>query len=141
MAGLEAALASTLAGRIAEEIELGAGSAGAGLGPASDLAIATHIARNIELSYGFGHLGNIHLEAASGEMIMIAGLLPAVAERLRRAGERARAILTERRPALQAIAHLLERKGYLSRVEIERVLATNAEQNPCGSVSDVEEVQ
>ncbi|MFJ7439654.1 AAA family ATPase [Methylorubrum thiocyanatum] len=141
LADLEAALASILAGKVAEEIELGAGSAGAGLGPASDLARATHIARNIELAYGFGHLGNIHLEPASGEIVMIAGLLPAIAERLRRAGERARAILSERRPALQTIARLLERKGYLSRLEIDRALVTNAERKPYGAVSDVEEVQ
>jgi cell division protease FtsH len=59
---------------------------------------------------------------------MIAGLLPAIAERLRRAGERARAILTEHRSALQAIAHLLERKGYLPRDEISRALASNEDE-------------
>ncbi len=141
LVGLEAALASILAGKIAEEIELGAGSAGAGLGPESDLAMATHIARNIELAYGFGHLGNVHLEPASGEMVMIAGLLPAVAERLRHAGERARAILMERRLGLQAIANLLETKGYLSRAEINHTLTTNAERDPCGRISDLEEVR
>ncbi len=141
LAGLEAALASILGGKVAEEIELGAGSAGAGLGPESDLAMATRIARNIELAYGFGHLGNIHLEPASGEMVMIAGLLPAVSERLRRAGERARATLSERRPALQAIARLLEREGYLSRAEIDCALAANDEGNSCEIVSKVEEVQ
>lgn len=141
LAELETSLASILAGRIAEEIELGAGSTGAGLGAASDLAMATQIARNIELSYGFGHLGNIHLEPASGEMVMISGLLPAVSERLRRAGERARATLSERRPALQAIARLLERKGYLSRAEIDFALAANDERKPCEIVSEFEEVQ
>ncbi len=103
--------------------------------------MATQIARNIELSYGFGNLGNIHLEPASGEMVMIAGLLPAVAERLRRAGERARAILSGRRPALQAIARLLERNGYLSRAEIDCALFADDERKPCEVISDFVEVQ
>jgi cell division protease FtsH len=125
LAGLEAALASLLAGRVAEEIEVGTGSTGAGLGSGSDLAMATKIARDIELSYGLGHLGNIHLEPAAGEMVMIATLLPAISERLRRAGERARLLLMERRSSLQAISRLLEANGYLSRSEIERVMESN----------------
>lgn len=141
LADLEAALASLLAGRVAEEIELGAGSTGAGLGSGSDLAMATQVARNIELRYGFGRFGNIHLEATSGEMVLIADLLPAVAGRLRGASERAWAVLTERRSALQAIAGLLEKKGYLSRAEIDSALAANDERKPYGAVSDVEEVQ
>ena len=54
---------------------------------------------------------------------MIAGLLPAVMERLRRAGERARAILVAHRAALQAIAHQLDENSYLSRGEIEVTLS------------------
>lgn len=139
---LEAALASLLAGRIAEEIELGSGSIGAGIGLGSDLAMATRIARDIELSYGLGHLGNVHVEAVATDMIPIAGLLPAVAERLRRASDRARSILMEHRPALQAIAHRLEETGYLAREGLEHVLASAGMQmsrEAIGPVGRVEE--
>ncbi|GJD98713.1 AAA family ATPase [Methylobacterium isbiliense] len=120
---LEATIASLLAGRIAEEIELGAGSIGASFGPGSDLARATTIARDIELTYGLGHLGNVHLEPAVTDMVLIGGLLPAVAERLRSASDRARTILTEHRQSLQAIACELEASGYLSREDIGCMLA------------------
>lgn len=125
LADLEAALASLLAGRIAEEIELGAGSTGAGLGTGSDLAMATQVARDIELRYGFGHLGHLHLDASASELVMIAGLLPAVMERLQHASERARKLLTEHRLVLQTMARLLEENGYLSLEEINRVWVPN----------------
>ncbi|GJE52682.1 ATP-dependent zinc metalloprotease FtsH [Methylobacterium tardum] len=124
---LEAALASLLAGRIAEEIELGAGSIGASFGANSDLALATGIARDIELTYGLGFLGNIYLEHAATDMILIKGLMPAVAERLKRASDRARNILMEHRTALQAVARELEETGYLSGREIDRILASVGE--------------
>ncbi|MDH6664417.1 UNVERIFIED_ORG: ATP-dependent Zn protease [Methylorubrum zatmanii] len=118
---LEAAMASLLAGRIAEEIELGAGSIGASLGANSDLAMATAIARDIELTFGLGRLGNVHVEAPA-DTILLAGALPAVVERLGHASERARRILTERRSALQALTRMLEESGYLSRDEIDLAL-------------------
>ncbi|KZB97413.1 MULTISPECIES: AAA family ATPase [unclassified Methylobacterium] len=119
---LEAGLAALVAGRIAEEIELGDSSIGAGSGPSSDLAMATGIARDIELRFGFGIFGNIYLEAVGTETVMIAGLLPAIVERLRRASERARGILMEHRSALQTVGRLLEEAGYLTRGEIDQVL-------------------
>ncbi len=127
LAELEAALALLLAGRIAEEIELGSGSIGASIGANSDLALATGIARNIELTYGLGFLGNIYLEPAATDMILIKGLLPAVTERLKSASDRARNILMERRTALQAVARELEGAGYLSGREIDRILASAGE--------------
>ncbi|GJE02337.1 AAA family ATPase [Methylobacterium isbiliense] len=122
LADLEMAMTSLVAGRIAEEIELGAGSIGAGFGPDSDLAMATRIARDIELSYGLGQFGNVCLDSAATDMFLISGLLPSVAERLRIASDRARSILMEYRTALQAVAHLLEESGYLSRDELDRAL-------------------
>ncbi|SFD82474.1 AAA family ATPase [Methylobacterium sp. 13MFTsu3.1M2] len=120
---VEAALSCILAGRIAEEIEFGAGSIGSGNGPTSDLAKATQLARDIELRFGLGHLGNIHLEPTAGELITIPGLLPAMRDRLYRAGELARRIITDHRLALQAIARELDENGYLSRQEIEAALS------------------
>lgn len=120
---LEAALSSILAGRIAEEIEFGTGSIGAGNGPTSDLAMATQLARDIELRFGLGHLGNIYLEATAGELIAIPGLLPAIKERLHQAGERARRLIVKYRPPLQAIARQLDENGYLSREEVEKNLS------------------
>ena len=108
---LEAALSSMLAGSI-----------GSGNGPASDLALATQLARDIELRFGLGHLGNIHLEPTAGELITFPGLLPAMRDRLHRAGERARRIITDHRLVLQAIARQLDKNGYLSREEVETTL-------------------
>jgi cell division protease FtsH len=141
---LEAALSFLLAGRVAEEIEFDSGSIGSGIGSGSDLASATRLARDIELRYGLGHLGNIHLEHVSGEMVMIAGLLPAVTERLNRAGRRARTILTAHRPTLGTIARLLEESGYLSREDLEPALASvgpDPDPKADGSLAYAEEVR
>ncbi len=138
---LEAAIASLLAGRIAEEVELGAGSIGAGFGAGSDLALATAIARDIELTYGLGHLGNVVVEAASTDMVLIGGLLPAIAERLRRASDRARNILTEQRASMQAIARALEETGYLSHEDIDRMLSSTVTQVSAKAVASAEEVR
>ncbi|WP_407525755.1 AAA family ATPase [Methylobacterium oryzisoli] len=138
---LEAAMASLLAGRIAEEIEFGTGSIGAGFGPASDLAMATEIARDIELTYGLGRLGNVYVEAAATDMHLISGLLPAVAERLRHASDRARDILMNRRLSLQAIACELEETGYVSHEGIDRVLTSNGMLIARKAATSIEEVR
>ncbi|UIY43423.1 AAA family ATPase [Methylobacterium radiotolerans] len=141
LAELESALASILAGRIAEEIELGAGSIGASLGGKSDLALATAIARDIELTYGFGYLGNIYLEPAAADLILIRGLLPAVAKRLKRASDRARDLLMGRRTALRAIAHQLEETGYLSRRDIDRILTSARQRTGTEAHTKLDEVR
>ena len=144
LADLETAMTSLLAGRIAEEIELGAGSIGAGIGPGSDLAMATRIARDIESTYGLGHLGNVHVESPPTGMVLIESWLPAVAEHLRHASDRARSILMERRSALRTIACLLEKSGSLSREDIDRTLTSHGMQmgrGAVGSLTDVEEMR
>jgi DNA polymerase III delta prime subunit len=138
---LEGAIASLLAGRIAEEIELGAGSIGAGFGANSDLASATAIARDIELTYGLGYLGNVYLEPAATDMVRIGGLLAAVTERLRRASDRARNILMERRTALQAVARELNKTAYLSRKDIDRILSSAGTRLSSEATENVEEVR
>ncbi len=85
--------------------------------------MATQLARDIELRFGLGHLGNIYLEATAGELIAIPGLLPAIKERLHQAGERARRLIVKYRPPLQAIARQLDENGYLSREEVEKNLS------------------
>lgn len=119
---LEAVLTVVLAGRVAEEITFETGSIGAGFGLGSDLALATGIARDIEVRFGLGALGPIHVEVSAGDLFLVNGLLAPVAARLRAASERARKILTERWSEVQAIADALERAGHLAGSEIDNLL-------------------
>jgi hypothetical protein len=122
---LEAAIAVLLAGRIAEELELGAGSIGAAIGPDSDLAQATEIARNIEFRFGLGLLGNICLEPPPHDMCLTLSHLTAISDRLRLGSERARTILIEHVQTLRAVARALEESGYLSGLELGQLLGAD----------------
>lgn len=125
LARLEAALATLLAGRVAEEIELGEASIGAGLGWQSDLARATDIALDIELRFGLGGFGILHMERTESELVRIEGLMQVVSERLRVAAERSKTLLQERRPTLRIIANALAEAGYLPRSRINELLGGN----------------
>ena len=123
---LEAVLAMLLAGGVAEEIELGAACIGGGSGPASDLAQATTIARDIELRFGLGKLGPIYVEPSDSHLLLVNGLLEAVTDRLRRARDRSRAVLEARATELRTIASELAEAGYLSVVDIDRIMPIHA---------------
>ncbi len=119
---LDAILEVALAGRVAEEIAFDAGSIGVGLGSGSDLALATRIARDIELRFGLGGFGPIHVEASTSDLFLVNGLLGPVAARLRAASERARKILSERWKQVETIAAALDGAGYLAGAEINALL-------------------
>ncbi|MGU3404921.1 AAA family ATPase [Methylobacterium brachiatum] len=122
---LEAVLAMLLAGGVAEEIELGAACIGSGSGPGSDLAQATTIALDIELRFGLGKLGPIYVEPLDNHLVLVNGLLEAVTDRLRRARDRSRAVLEARLTELRAIASELAEAGYLSVVDIARIMPSH----------------
>jgi cell division protease FtsH len=119
---LEAVLAMLLAGGVAEEIELGAACIGSGSGPGSDLAQATTIALDIELRFGLGKLGPFYVEPSDSHLFLVNGLLEAVADRLRSARNRSHAVLEARSTELHAIASELAEAGYLSIVDIDRIM-------------------
>jgi ATP-dependent Zn protease len=123
---LEAVLAMLLAGGVAEEIELGAACIGSGSGPGSDLAQATTIARDIELRFGLGRLGPFYVEPSDSHLFLVNGLLEAVTDRLRRARDRSRAVLEARAIELRAIASELAEAGYLSVVDVDRIMPIHA---------------
>ncbi|TXN81491.1 AAA family ATPase [Methylobacterium sp. WL8] len=119
---LEAVLAMLLAGGVAEEIELGAACIGSGSGPGSDLAQATTIAGDIELRFGLGKLGPFYVAPSDSHLFLVNGLLEAVTDRLRRARDRSRTVLEARSTELHAIASELAEAGYLSVVDIDRLM-------------------
>ncbi|WP_342111339.1 AAA family ATPase [Methylobacterium sp. SI9] len=119
---MEACLAALMAGRVAEEIVLGDVSIGVGLGSTSDLAKATRIAGDIELKFGLGVLGPIHVEMSSKDVLFLPGILEAVSARLGEAEKTARSTIEMYRRDLTLIADALQESGYLSGSEIEELL-------------------
>jgi cell division protease FtsH len=115
-----------LAGRAAEEIEFGGASIGSGLGPGSDLAQATAIARKIDLQFGWGKLGPFYVEPTEYSPYLVGGVVEAIVARLRGAHERARTILEAQAPTLRAIASELAEAGYLSGEDIDRIILAQA---------------
>ena len=126
---LERQIAVALAGRAAEEVLLGSASIGAGNGPNSDLARATHFARALETQYGFGVLGNLHLtEGMLDSLPRYPGLLEATKARLETAYNAAASILISRREELESLAKELEARGYLSKADVDATLKTRADE-------------
>jgi len=119
---LEATLATMLAGRVAEEIELGGVSIGSGFGPGSDLAQSTALAHGIDLQFGLGKLGPYYVDPAERHIFLVGGLVETASDRLRRAYARARAVLETQTTALRAIASELAEVGYLSAQDIDRIM-------------------
>lgn len=124
-AEIEAALAILIAGRAAERLLLGDVSAGAG-GPAqSDLARATAIAAALEVSLGLGDRA-IWLAAPEEVLPLLrndCGLRIRVERHLRRAEERATAILGANRIVLERLAGKLQAQRIVARAELDALLA------------------
>lgn len=108
---LERALATTLAGRAAEEVLLGDVSAGS----VTDLAEATRCALAMEASFGFSADYPLLCSAQGREpdLTRMPWLLRPVLERLRLAYERACDLMRTERAALERIAEALFGAGYL----------------------------
>jgi hypothetical protein len=122
LARLKDEMAVLLGGRAAERLVLGEPSIGSGMLATSDLARATGLACAIEARCGLGQLGRVYIETAN-DFASIPELLPAVRKQLDEAEERAANILIDRMATLRSVAKELERRGYLSGDEIERVIA------------------
>jgi cell division protease FtsH len=122
-AHIENHLVVLLAGRASEELVFGEGSAGAGGSEGSDLARATKLATELEVSFGLGSFG---LLCPGGErandLMLFEHLATAVRQSLDRAYAVALAVLAENRRTLDALADALFIGGYLERSEIEAVL-------------------
>ena len=116
---LEDAILVALAGRAAEELLLGAPSAGAGGGPGSDLETATGLAAAIRASYGLA--GDLCYRAAPREartlMDRDAAFRRAVARDLARHYARALDLLHRHRAAIEALARAVLDRRHLAGAE------------------------
>ena len=119
-------LQGLLAGRAAEELELGAAGSGAGGSEDSDLAQATRIAAALVGS--FGHTGPHPLiflaERHRTDLIMNHAYLRSAAhQELAAALKEAKRILTAHRGVLKEVAARLRTRGRIDGHEVEAVLA------------------
>lgn len=124
-AGLEARITCRLAGRAAEALVLGAPGTGAGGDAGSDLALATGLALQLELSWGLG--GGLTWHA--NPMARLAAdphLRDRVEAHLQRGHGRATVLLKESRPRLDALA---------ARLEAERVIEGDPFEDPVTAVA------
>lgn len=124
-AGLEARITCRLAGRAAEALVLSAPGTGAGGDAGSDLALATGLALQLELSWGLG--GGLTWHA--NPMARLAAdphLRDRVEAHLQRGHGRATVLLKESRPLLDALA---------ARLEAERVIEGDPFEDPTTAVA------
>ncbi|MCZ0962463.1 AAA family ATPase [Paracoccus benzoatiresistens] len=129
---LEAQIAYSLAGRVAEGLVLGRLSAGAGGSSDSDLALATRLALHIEMRLGLGEDGPIWINAPEHELLRDPRVRARVRQRLEAAEGRAARLLTAHEPLLRAMATALQQQRELSGSELDswlhRIAATEASQ-------------
>jgi Cdc6-like AAA superfamily ATPase len=115
---MERFLVGTLAGRAAEGIVLGGGTAGCGGDPGSDLGVATTLLVRARLSTGlYDRLawhGDVRSREAAEMMRENSDLARWVEERLLKLSARAEEILEERRPQLMALAGALVERMVLT---------------------------
>ncbi|MBU1293092.1 ATP-dependent zinc metalloprotease FtsH [Patescibacteria group bacterium] len=121
-------IAGTLGGYVAEEMVYGDITTG----PSNDLSVIANLARNMVSRYGMSDvLGPVAYDAdrANGEggysQDIAAKIDAEVARIIDEAKERARAVLTEHRKALDAIALRLVEVETLEREEFEKILIAN----------------
>ncbi len=81
----------------------------------------------LETHYGFGGFGSVFIgDGYIDNIPRYPGLLEAIKARLDAAEECARSILSVRYEELEKIAAELDRRGYLSREDIEAMLSSGA---------------
>ncbi|MCX7568069.1 AAA family ATPase [Sulfitobacter sp. F26169L] len=126
LSDIEAEISYALAGRAAERLVLGEVSAGAGGPAASDLALATYMAIQIETTYGLGHEGLVW----HADLDIIHRQTPAIRDRVRqrlqRAEQQASILLGHHRDALEALARTLVEKRSMRTKEIRHALQSVA---------------
>lgn len=107
-------LAMIMAGRAAEEIVLGAASV-FGTGSAnSDLALATRLARHLEMASGLGEAGLIYLDDPTLAPIMPATVVGSIRRRIEAAMVRATTLLLDNRGELEGVASRVARGAGLA---------------------------
>ena len=123
-AAVSAALITTLAGRAAEAVLLGAPSGLAGGGPTSDLACATKTALTEALSLGRGDGLTWQVSDTDPALLFVRhrGLRDTVDGRLHAAYARARALIEGNRAAVDAIAAHLLVDGHVDRDTLRDLL-------------------
>jgi cell division protease FtsH len=118
-------LQGLLAGRAAEELEMGAAGSGAGGSRTSDLALATRIAAAMVGS--FGHVGPHpllfladHFETYS--ILDHAYLRAAAHQELSAAFEEAKRVLEQHRTALKQVSTVLQTRGRIDGIEVAEII-------------------
>jgi cell division protease FtsH len=131
---VRAQLAVALGGRAAEQVVLGEVSSGA----ENDLEAATSFARRMVERWGMGReLGPVSITRDSelpSPLVQFSSELSAQADRelvriLREAEDLARSVLTEHRPALEALAGALVERETVDRQQVEEIVR---ERQPAG---------
>ena len=126
-------LMENLAGRAAEELLLGAPSAGA-LG---DLQMATALCLSVEMTMGLGRrltsIGRLERDDMSRILMMEREVAAAVEKRLQHAYTAVLSVLAENRAMLFGLTEALLAAGTLSRRDIEKVLGRRVEGAVLGS--------
>jgi len=97
-------LTMIMAGRAAEEIVLGEASVYGAGSSASDLALATGLARDLEMASGFGESGLVYLDDPGLVRILPAMAVSSIRRRIDAAMMRASALLLEKREELETTA-------------------------------------
>ncbi|MFY0624146.1 MAG: AAA family ATPase [Pelagimonas sp.] len=122
---LDAALALDMAGRAAERIVFGEASAGAGGASDSDLARATTVAVAMEAAWGLGDrlTWSGDPETIIARLRLDPPLAARVEDHLRRAEERALAILQAQRPLLEEIGAALRERGMLTGPALDELIS------------------
>jgi ATP-dependent Zn protease len=120
---LERHLMVMLAGRAAEVLVYGEGTAGAGGSEDSDLGAATMMATRLETAYGLGNSGLLYLPVEpERQFLFVPDVRSAVTKTLGRVHGAAVDLLARNRPLLDALAEALFERGYLDAQGIGTVL-------------------
>lgn len=117
-----ASLRMMLAGRAAERLFLGALSSGAGEGPGSHLARATHLARQIETEWALGDGDLLWHPALPAGLPPDPALKPRLVRHLARAEAEATTLLDAHRHEVEAIADCLEAEAELTGTRLQALL-------------------
>ncbi|WP_299416227.1 AAA family ATPase [uncultured Sulfitobacter sp.] len=122
LSDIEAEIIYSLAGRAAERLVLGEVSAGAGGQDASDLALATRWAIQLETTLGLGHEGLVWHAKPEAVHLHTPAIRDRVRHRLTRAEQRASALLAQHRKVLEALAYDLVKRRSMRAQDIQHWL-------------------
>jgi DNA polymerase III delta prime subunit len=114
---LERSIVIGLAGRAAEELEFGEGRIS--IGSEDDIRTATASALDIEVRFGVGALGHVHL-SGSGDtsLLTLAEVRHAVRNRIAECFARAKRLISDNASAHSRLAEALAARTYLSETEV-----------------------